>query len=66
MSAKKDQKKIFDRFYRVTHGNIQPSKGFGLGLHFVKKIIDAHFGKIEVESEPGKGSVFNIKISKKL
>jgi len=64
--AKEHQKKIFDRFYRVTNGNLHPAKGFGLGLNFVKKIIDAHLGKIDVESEPGKGSIFTIKISKKL
>jgi two-component system phosphate regulon sensor histidine kinase PhoR len=63
---KEHQKKIFDRFYRVTDGNVHPAKGFGLGLNFVKKIIDAHSGKIEVESEPGKGSTFIIKIFKKL
>jgi len=64
--AKEHQKKIFNRFYRVTNGNLHPAKGFGLGLNFVKKIIDAHLGKIEVESEPGKGSTFTIKIYKKL
>jgi two-component system phosphate regulon sensor histidine kinase PhoR len=61
---KEDQKKIFDRFYRVTNGNIQQNKGFGLGLHFVKKIIDSHFGDIEVDSTLGHGSIFTIKIPK--
>jgi two-component system, OmpR family, phosphate regulon sensor histidine kinase PhoR len=63
---KEHQKKIFDRFYRVTNGNLHPAKGFGLGLNFVKKIINAHFGKIEVESAPGEGSTFTIKIFKNL
>jgi two-component system, OmpR family, phosphate regulon sensor histidine kinase PhoR len=62
--AKEHQKKIFDRFYRVTNGNIQSSQGFGLGLNFVKKVVDAHFGKIEVQSEPGKGTTIIIKIIK--
>ena len=61
---KEDQKKIFERFYRVTNGNIQQNKGFGLGLHFVKKIIDSHFGDIEVDSTLGEGSIFIIKIPK--
>ncbi|HMD00806.1 MAG TPA: HAMP domain-containing sensor histidine kinase [Ferruginibacter sp.] len=55
-------KKIFDRFYRVTQGEIHTTKGFGLGLNFVKKVIDAHGGKIEVQSEEKKGSTFILKI----
>lgn len=55
-------RKIFDRFYRITDGELHNSKGFGLGLNFVKKVIDTHRGKIEVTSEPGKGSTFTIKI----
>ncbi len=60
--ATEHQKKIFDRFYRITDGELHTSKGFGLGLHFVKKVIDTHKGKIEVTSDPGKGSVFTIKL----
>jgi len=55
-------KKIFDRFYRVTKGDLHTTKGFGLGLNFVKKVVDAHGGKIEVQSEEKKGSTFIIKI----
>ena len=60
--ATEHQKKIFERFYRITDGELHNSKGFGLGLNFVKKVIDTHSGKIEVKSEPGKGSTFTIKI----
>jgi two-component system phosphate regulon sensor histidine kinase PhoR len=59
---KRFQKKIFDRFYRVSLGNVQQVNGFGLGLSFVKTIIQAHGGHISVESNPGKGSTFIIKI----
>jgi two-component system, OmpR family, phosphate regulon sensor histidine kinase PhoR len=58
-----NQKKIFDRFFRVTEGELHTAKGFGLGLNFVKKVIDAHGGKIEVKSMPGNGSIFTIKIA---
>ena len=63
--ATEHQKKIFERFYRVTDGELHISKGFGLGLNFVKKVIDTHHGKIEVSSELGSGSTFTIKLSLK-
>jgi len=52
--------KIFDKFYRVSQGDKHDVKGFGLGLFYVKQIIDKHGGKIKVKSEFNKGSTFEI------
>ena len=60
--SKKDQERIFERFYRVEGKNEKTFPGFGIGLFIASEIIKRHNGKINVMSEPGKGSVFSFSL----
>lgn len=58
--AKEDQRRVFDKFYRVSTGDVHNVKGFGIGLNYVAQVVNLHQGHISLESELGQGSTFTI------
>ena len=60
--AQEHQRHVFEKFYRVPHGDVHEVKGYGIGLYFAKTIVERHGGRISLTSTPGKGSTFTIEL----
>jgi two-component system phosphate regulon sensor histidine kinase PhoR len=58
--SREDQKHVFEKFYRVPKGDQHDVKGFGIGLNYVLKMVKKHHGKIQLKSEPNRGSTFRL------
>ena len=58
--SSEDLPRVFDKFYRVKNAQTRKITGTGLGLPIVKRIVEAHLGTVEVESQPGNGSKFRV------